>query len=108
MEDQVMAIEIDEKIVAIWYLRTLPDQDWMAGLRELEPNQKYSFTYRFRYYKDDKAFDSKDVKNWYEGTVNSTRNEAIEAFRFLGKTMEVMATDKLYEFINDGDLENFR
>jgi hypothetical protein len=59
-------ITVDEHTVAIWYLQTTSTQDWTAALRELEPEAKYELTYRFRYYKDDKAFESEDEKHWYK------------------------------------------
>ena len=98
-------IEITDKIVAIWYLQTLPTQDWMAAVSEIEPDSKYELVYRFRYYKDDKAFDSEDKKNWYSGTLTGTRSYVLAAMREVAGTMESVAKGKLYELVNeDGDV----
>jgi hypothetical protein len=101
-------IEMDEKLVGIWFLATIPNsQDWMAGVRELEPDQKYKLTYRFRYYKDDKAFDSEDKRNWYEGTVTGTRAYVIASLRSVAKKLAEMSTEPLYEVLNEHGLDQF-
>jgi len=107
---QEIGILMDEKIVAIWFLATIPGhQDWMAGLREIVPDEKYELTYRFRYYEDDKIFESKDKKNWYEGEVSGTRSYCIAAVRSVGQMMAKVTAggQKLYELVNEGDLAEF-
>lgn len=99
---------LDEKIVGIWYLTTIFNhQDWMAAVREIEPNQKYELKYRFRYYKDNKQFDSEDKKNWYEGTFTGTRSYVIAAIRFTAKELEKRADGDLYELLNEHGLDQF-
>lgn len=44
------------------------DRDFMATIKKAD-GEPWLMEYRFRYYVDDKAFDSEDVKNWY--TVNT-------------------------------------
>jgi hypothetical protein len=39
-------------------------RDWMATLWK-DAEGPWRCDYRFRYYKDDKSFDSEDEKNWY-------------------------------------------
>jgi hypothetical protein len=102
-----MSLVIDEKMVGIWYLHTLPTQDWMATVRELVPDEKYELTYRFSYYKDDKVFDSDDKKNWYRGEVSGTRNYVILSLRSAAKMLAMVAVGKVYELLNDGDLKEF-
>jgi hypothetical protein len=105
-----MSIILDEQIVAIWFLATMEGQDWLCGLRELIPDEKYSLTYRFRYYKDEKAFDSQDEKNWYEAEISGTRNYALLIVRDLAKQMKAasMYGEPLYEFVNNGDFDDFK
>jgi hypothetical protein len=79
----------------------------MGAIRELIPNEKYLLTYRFRYYKDDKVFDSEDTKNWYEGTVSGTRNYVVQSFRQVANKLAAKAIEPLYELMNDGDLGAF-
>lgn len=100
-------IQLDDKIVGIWFLETMPGQDWMASLREIEPDKKYELVYRFRYHKDDKPFDSADEKSWYSGKVEGTRQYAILGLREAGKQMERVATGKLYEYLNDKGFDDF-
>lgn len=107
-EDQV-GIVIDEKLVGIWFLATISGhQDWLAAVSVIEPDVKYKLTYRFRYYKDDKAYDSEDTKNWYEGEISGTRAYVVAAIRMVAKTLESKADDKLYEIMNEsGDMQEF-
>ena len=52
---------------AIWFAaRKDGKADWMAKL--LKSGGKWVFSYRFRYYNHDKAFDSADEKHWYTAT----------------------------------------
>jgi hypothetical protein len=99
-------ITFDEKIVGVWFVATLPTQDWLAALRELEPDAKYELTYRFRYYKDDKPWDSEDKKNWYRGEVTGTRAYVIASIRAVVDTM--VATGPKYEVMNDRGYAQFQ
>lgn len=103
-------ITLDEKIVGIWFMNPMPGQDWMAAVNEIEPEAKYKLTYRFRYYKDDKAFDSEDKKNWYEGEVTGTRSYVIAAMRHVAQTLAEKSGEAgpVYEVLNDGDVQKFR
>jgi hypothetical protein len=47
--------------------------DWMACIRKA--NGKWRLDYRFRYHKDDKAFDSKDEKSWYSAEPKDGNGE---------------------------------
>lgn len=103
-------ILFDEKTVGIWFLSTITNrQDWLAGVREIEPEVKYELSYRFRYYADDgkNPFEDSDKKNWYSGQVSGTRAYVIASMRAVGAGLEARADGKLYEIINDGDFEVF-
>lgn len=102
-----MSMVLDEKLVGVWYLQTTTTQDWMAVIRELVPEQKYELTYRFRYYKDDKAFDSEDEKSWYRGEISGTRNYVVFGLRSAAEMMATAAVGKVYEYLNDGDFSAF-
>jgi hypothetical protein len=103
-------ITMDEKIVGVWFVSTVPNkQDWMAGVRELEPDAKYELTYRFRYYKDDKVFDSEDKKNWYRAMLTGrTRSYVIASTREVARTLAEVNGQKMFELLNeDRDAERF-
>ena len=63
----------DETIRAIWFTE-LHNGDWMAVINR-EADGKLSLTYRFRWYQDDKAFDSKDKKSWTKGRFEGPVDE---------------------------------
>lgn len=50
--------------------------DINATLWRKLPDGAWNFDYRFRYYNDDKAFDSKDRKSFYHGTFPEKLDEA--------------------------------
>lgn len=102
-------IKFDEKIVGVWFLSTTAEQDWMAALSEVAPG-KYELNYRFRYYDPESKdpWDGKDRKNWYKGTIESSREEAIDGIRKVGTAMVVFgAVGELYEVLNDNGFEKF-
>lgn len=60
-------MDIDENTVGIWYIQLSRRSDWMGSIRR-DVSGAFILDYRFRYYKDDKAFDSEDEKHWYKVT----------------------------------------
>jgi hypothetical protein len=103
-------ITFDEKIVGIWFLGTVNGhQDWLAALRELEPDRRYELTYRFRYHDDDKVFDSKDRKNWYRGEIANTRAFAIAGIREAVRQLASASDGKPCELMmnEERDVEKF-
>jgi hypothetical protein len=107
LKDQVGMV-IDEKIVGIWYVRLTETSEWMAALRELVADEKYELVGRFRYYKDDQVFDSKDEKSWFRGTATGTRNYCILGLRETAKSLEALSGRESYEIVNDHGLEEFQ
>jgi hypothetical protein len=51
-------------VLGFWYVQG-EGCDWLAAVTR-EPNEPFVMRYRFRYYVDDKDFDSGDVKSWWE------------------------------------------
>jgi hypothetical protein len=101
-------ILFDEKIVAVWFLALDNKRDWMAAVREIEPDAKYELVYRFRYYVDDKTFDSEDKKNWYKGEITGTRNYVLLSMRSVAEMLKAGTSDgPLYEVVNDKGLADF-
>jgi hypothetical protein len=101
-------MNLDEKVVGVWAVETISGyQDWMAMIREIEPDVKYELKYRFRYHKDDKVFDSEDTVSGYQGELSGTRSYVIALFRCIAKSMEAKADGDLYELMNEGDYKAF-
>jgi hypothetical protein len=100
--DQKVCIILDEKIVGLWnfHMKT-PEGDYLAAIRELERDVKYELTYRFRYYKDDKVWDSKDEKHWCQGTLSGTRHYAVSSFQMIVNMLAKMQGSPTYEVLMD-------
>jgi hypothetical protein len=99
---------LDEKTVGFWILQVTPTGDWLATIREITPDEKYETVYRFRYYEDDEAFDSKDKKNWYSGTIKGTRNFVLAGFRAAAANLASVAVGPLTELLNDKGPEDLQ
>jgi hypothetical protein len=107
MSDRQAMIELDEKIVGMWFLYLSEKSDWMLAVREITAEEKYEVVFRFRYYKDDKAFDSDDKKNWYKGTVSGTRAYVIASLRAAAQLIATTAIEPLYELLNERGIDQF-
>jgi hypothetical protein len=76
--------EFTEKtyVDSIWYISDKETGDWMGCIYR-QDDGPWVFRYRFRYYKDHKAFESDDEKHWYSYTspedINS--DEALNQVR---------------------------
>lgn len=100
-------ITLDAQVVGIWFLTISPTSDWMLCLRELEADVRYEIIYRFRYYKDDKVFETEDKKSWYRATGEGTRAFSIAAMRMMAAEMARVASGPSYEIMNDKGIEDF-
>lgn len=76
------------------------------GSLDREPENKYTLLYRFRYYKDELAHDSKDVRNWYKVEIASEPDEkvVIEKTRSIFGMLANYAGDRLQECLR-GNLD---
>ena len=74
-----MSIPFDEHTLGVWNV-ALGDGDWLAVLRV--EDGKGIIDYRFRWYLDDKDFDSKDIKHFYRATPKEGR-DPLETARFM-------------------------
>ena len=104
-----MSIEINERTIAVWAVSFMKEDnmDWLAGAWETD--DEYIAMYRFRYYVDDKTFDSNDKKNWYKMTV---KKETVSKEKFIQTMQEVVRIlwtgggGKRYEiFMENGDVK---
>lgn len=76
-------------VVAVWYLQG-EGGDWMAML-ERKPDGFHFGTYRFRWYRDDKAFDSDDVKSiTHLGPVSPLLKSEAQLIESLDKAAQLL------------------
>jgi hypothetical protein len=74
------------------------DQDWLCSVSEHDDG--IHIDYRFRYYNDDKTFDSEDTKNWYKAVVPKDETpSALEIAKDLTAKLSEMSGCPSYELI---------
>ena len=108
-------INLDESIVAVWYMQLDEVSDWLGSLSHMrEPNKegkKHDFvlTYRFRYYDGPGIFEaSKDEKSWDNGYFDGTKEDVLEKVRRTIQLLSYIAdAPKMYEIVNDDDFDKF-
>lgn len=98
-----MTIKFDENTVGIWYVQLSDDSDWLASV--WMDDGKGKLCYRFRYYKDDKVFESEDRKNWYDLETGDTE-KLIETVRMLAAGMATGSGVEVYELMMS-DFDSF-
>jgi hypothetical protein len=70
-------LTLDEKTVGLWFIELDDSSDFMAMLACTDNDHAWEFVYRFRYYLDDKAFDSADKKSWYRATIEAPDEKTV-------------------------------
>lgn len=86
--------------MGLWFIQLQPDLDWLASLYTTKEGELKG-TYRFRYYVDDKTFDSEDKKSWWTMTSTASVAETIEKFRGLYEKMWKLSKGDHYEILMD-------
>ncbi len=83
-----MSLKLSEDTVGIWAVDLMNGSDYLAALwRE---DDVYVMEYRFRYYVDDKTFDSDDKKNWYRAEIPTAGAEEDDLIRAQRMAVEMM------------------
>lgn len=103
-----MTIEFTEATRAFWYVDIpAPRGNWIAAIDEA-PGGGFTAQYRFRWYRDDKDFDSADEKNWWT-IKGDDLQEALGLVRKIACEMVAMGAGPMYELTRaPGDkLEDF-
>ena len=105
-----MSIELNEHIRGIWYV-SWGTADWMAGVWQNEDSQPEA-RYRFRYYKDQGPWDSKDEKHWYDikpqTDAQVSMAELIATISKMAEFIETAQKGKKWELIRgNSTLEQF-
>jgi len=60
-------------VLGIWSVQGV-GSDWLCAVTR-EGDDAFTMLYRFRYYRDDHAFDSEDEKVWYKTKIPKTQTE---------------------------------
>jgi len=93
-------IEFSEDTIGIWFVG-MPESDWLASI--YMKDDKPCLVYRFRYHVDDKSFDSKDQKNWYQMEPNEADpgdlKKLLEVVRTIAGLMAAQAETEVYELM---------
>lgn len=89
--DATVELGPDIHIYGIWFVPG-PNQDWMGSLTKKD-GEPWQMKYRFRYYADDKAFDSQNRKSGYTVTANDDTDKTRDHI--------VAGTNKLVEIIEE-------
>jgi hypothetical protein len=62
-----MSVEFTERTLAVWYADigppNNPEGNWVASIEQVLDGANYELTYRFRWYRDEKIFDSDDERS---------------------------------------------
>ncbi len=90
-------IEFNDRTQAVWFVE-LPRGDWLAGLEALDGG-RIRLTYRFRWYKDRKAWDSKDVRNWMRAEASSDVAKGMEIARVMVRKMQEIGAGQVTELL---------
>lgn len=83
-------ITIDDSILAFWYVE-LPGGNWMASLHR--EGEGLLLNYRFRYYKDDQAFDSADEKSHYSAKISAAQYNVMSLIEHVRGVITLMKVD---------------
>lgn len=97
-------IKLDDDTIGLWFV-TIPEKngeiktDWLAGLGK-EADGQLVLQCRFRHYRDDKTFESKDKKNWYRVEISDEDvDHAIATVRELAAGLWKEFGGKRYEVL---------
>lgn len=92
-------IKFSEDTIGVWYVQ-IPEGDWLASI--FKEDGKPCLVYRFRYYVDDKSFDSDDEKNWYKMEPkdgDADLDKLIETTRMVAGLTAARADSEVYELM---------
>lgn len=93
MNNVIFEVTETSYVEAVWYV-AWEHMDWMAMVYRDGPDRPWRATYRFRYYKDNEAWQSEDEKSIYDvkGTDGSDTTREVLAHGF-DEVIAAMAQD---------------
>lgn len=100
-------IEITNDTIGLWRVQCEASIDWV-GAATRQSDGSVVIEYRFRYYVDDKSFDSVDKKNWWRVVKKpgASDDEVIEAVRSLVRHLQKAGARDAWEALSHGDPMN--
>lgn len=98
--DPQVLIPIDERLLALWYLRIDRESDFLAGFSSMEDGD-FRFAYRFRYYSatSSNPHDGKDEKANYVVCMPAPQETALRQVRELLRVLTQHAEGELCELM---------
>lgn len=112
----MITLESTNPPIALWFIGLGDALDFMGCLKRASAQSpEFHFDYRFRYHRDEKVFDSEDVKHWYHMTArDKTEEEVLSLTRGIvldlcAKAKEFGTTPQLSEMLykNYSDFDHF-
>ncbi len=104
-----MSIVLSEHTLGIWFVSLGKESDWLGSVWKTD--EGYEVVYRFRYYVDDKTFDSEDTKHWYSTKIskdNADDDKVIKTMRDMAEMLWAASGGKRYELMmGRGGVEEF-
>lgn len=76
-----MSLTVTEATVGMWSVDLLI-ANWLAELARAE-NGKHVLTYRIRFYRDEKIFDSADQRTFHQTELSGTEQEVLRKVRVI-------------------------
>lgn len=86
----MLILEKGRYVSRVWMLGGRDDFDVLMHLSRLLPAGRWDFQYRFRYYADDRAFDSKDKKSETHFSISGDVSES-DALEKVHEVVAVLA-----------------
>lgn len=107
-----LVISEDVYVYAIWF-QSAPRRDWM-GYISREGDGPFKVEYRFRYYADDKVFDSDDEKHFARVELPDAKEESAEGFLQLMRVLGTVGREQQgfsemeIVYVRGRGIENFK
>jgi len=99
-------VDITEDTIGIWYIES-ETCNWLCAI--YQEGKLVKGSYRFRYYRDDKAFGSKDKKTWADICTETNKEVALRDIRDVAQKLCSTMDGELTELIRgEESLEDFQ
>ncbi len=96
---QNVMLVFDDALEAVWFVQ-FEGGDWLGGLMRRETG--FELRFRWRYYRDEKAFNSSDIKNEYRWLIPRDLEKALTDVAFVVRTIVMAKRGRPYQCIREG------